>query len=370
MPSRRGKQARRLTQPADARNVGAARMTRPIAYVMEQTLGSITHYLNLRKEEAALDGEHPRWIPIDYRKERVPWTINGGLAARRAVRSVLGEVDGVFIHTNVLALLSVDLFRRVPTIISTDGTPYNKREMRLAYDLKPESSLTAFAKRSLYKGVFSRARAFVAWSSWAARSFVEDYGCAENDVRVIPPGIDPQEFAPGDRSHELPRILFVGGDFKRKGGDLLLDVFRKRLRGRAELVLVTKEQLPSEPGVTVHNNVVANSPTLRNLYATSDIFALPTRADCYPLVCMETLAAGMPLVATRVGGIPDLVREGETGHLLAVDDAAALGDALESLVTDPARRQAMGAAARVYAGQRFDARTNAKALFEFVRSRC
>jgi glycosyltransferase involved in cell wall biosynthesis len=337
---------------------------------MEQTLGSITHYLNLRKEEAALAGEHPRWIPIEYRKARVPWTLNGGLAARRAVRSVIGEVDGVFIHTNVLALLSVDLFRRVPTIISTDGTPYNKREMRLAYDLKPENAVAELAKRSLYKGVFSQARAFVAWSSWAARSFVEDYGCRESDVRVIPPGINPEDFAPGDRSHELPRILFVGGDFRRKGGDLLLDVFRKRLRGRAELVLVTKEKLSPEAGVSVHNDVVANSPKLRNLYATSDIFALPTRADCYPLVCMETLAAGMPLVASRVGGIPDLVREGETGHLLDIDDAATLGDVLESLVTDRARRETMGVRARSYARERFDARTNARALFEFVRSRC
>jgi len=162
----------------------------------------------------------------------------------------------------------------------------------------------------------------------------------------------------------------VGGDFVRKGGDLLLDVFRKRLRGRAELVLVTRDELPPEPGVFVHNGVQANSDTLRNLYATSDIFVLPTRADCYSLVCMEALAASLPIVATRVGGIPDMIREGETGHVIGVDDAGALGDALSSLVESPTRRAEMGRRGRQDATQRFESRENARRLFEFVRSRC
>jgi glycosyltransferase involved in cell wall biosynthesis len=343
---------------------------RPIAYVMEQTLGSVTHYLNLRQEEDALEGDRPQWLPIPFTHGRVPWTIGGGISARRALRSVLPDVDGVFIHTNTLAPLSADLFGRVPAVISTDGTPYNKRAMRTAYDLKEQSRLAELAKRSVYSAVFKRAAGFVAWSSWAAQSFIEDYGCPEAHVRVIPPGINSKAFAPGDRSHELPRLLFVGGDFRRKGGDLLLDVFRRRLRGRAELSLVTKPGVAAEPGVTVHTNVTANSPELHRLYATSDIFVLPTRADCYPLVCMEALAAALPMVATRVGGIPDLVKEGQTGHLVDVNDAEALGDRLESLVADRDRRAAMGAASRAYAAERFDSRTNARALFEFVRSRC
>jgi glycosyltransferase involved in cell wall biosynthesis len=116
--------------------------------------------------------------------------------------------------------------------------------------------------------------------------------------------------------------------------------------------------------------VQANSPKLHELYRTSDIFVLPTRADCYSLVCMEALAAGLPIVATRVGGIPDMILEGETGHLLEVGDAGALGDALESLVTQPNQRRIMGEKSRAEAERRFDARENARLLFEFVRSRC
>jgi glycosyltransferase involved in cell wall biosynthesis len=71
-----------------------------------------------------------------------------------------------------------------------------------------------------------------------------------------------------------------------------------------------------------------------------------------------------------VGGIPDMVREGSTGHLINVDDAGMLGDALEALVADPARRRAMAEQARIEAVCRFAARDNALKLFEFVRSRC
>jgi hypothetical protein len=346
-------------------------MTAPrIAYVMEQTLGSITHYLNLRREERACTGPRPTWVPVEYQRTRVPWAVAGSLRARRAVARVVDDVDGMFVHTTTIALLARDVFGRKPAVLSSDGTPANKGDMRAAYGLPPESKLGAIAKREIYRQVFRRAAGFVAWSSWTKASFVEDYGCREEDVAVIPPGVQLEDFAPGARMHDKPRILFVGGDFQRKGGDLLLDVFRKRLRGKAELVLVTKSDVPAEPGVTVHRDVAANSERLRLLYANCDIFALPTRADCYPLVCMEALAAGTPLVATRMGGIPDMIREGQTGHVVPVDDAEALGDALEALVDAPDRRRAMSLACREDASQRFEARTNARRLFEWVQQRC
>jgi glycosyltransferase involved in cell wall biosynthesis len=343
---------------------------RTVACVMEQTLGSITHYLNLRRHETVLPGYRPKWLPVEYHGSKLPWTITGSLAARRALGPVLDQVDGIFMHTTTLAPLTVDYFRRKPTILSSDGTHLNKRGMREAYGLKPERLATEQTKRILYREVFARANGFVAWSNWAKDSFVNDYGCREEDVAVIPPGIDLEDFAGGAREHELPRILFVGGDFARKGGDLLLDVFRRRLRGKAELALVTRAELPAEPGVQVYRNLQPNSQGLRDLYRSSDIFVLPSRADCYSLVCMEALAAGLPVVATRVGGIPDLLREGETGHLIDVDDAAALGDAVEALVKEPSRRQAMGRSGRREATTSFDSRENTRRLFEFVRTRC
>jgi glycosyltransferase involved in cell wall biosynthesis len=353
-----------IRPPADRTATG-----RPIAYVMEQTLGNTTHYLNLRRAHQPGSSE-PRWIPIEYRKSMLPWTFAAGRLARKALLPILDDVAGIFLHTMTLAPGVADLFARKPIVISGDATPFAKREMRTAYGLGRQRPLAEFAKREMYRWIFRRAAGFVVWSHWAKQSLVRDYGCRDDDVAVIPPGIDLDLFVPGDRDHELPRILFVGGDFERKGGDLLLRVFRKHLQGHAELVLVTRDPVPEEPGVFVHRNVQANSDALRRLYATSDVFALPTRADCYAIVCMEALAAGMPVVTTRIGGIPDIVLEGMTGHSVEVDDEQALTEALLSLVHDPARRREMSLAARADAIARFGANANAQALFDFVRSRC
>jgi glycosyltransferase involved in cell wall biosynthesis len=305
---------------------------------MEQTLGNTTHYLNLRRAQAANDSGF-RWIPIEYRKSMLPWTLAAGRQARKSLLPILDEVAGVFLHTMTLAPGVMDLLGRKPFVISGDATPFAKREMRTAYGHRPQRPLAEIAKREFYRWMFKRAAGFVAWSHWARQSLVRDYGCPEDDVVVIPPGIDLDLFVPGER-------------------------------GRAELVLVTRDPVPEEPGVFVHGNVQANSDALRQLYATSDIFALPTRADCYSLVCMEALAAGMPVVTTRIGGIPDLVLESGTGHLIDVDDEQALTNALMSLVDDPARRRTMAQAARADAIARFGANANAQVLFDFVRSRC
>jgi glycosyltransferase involved in cell wall biosynthesis len=340
-----------------------------VACVMEQTLGSVTHYLNLRKNDDVLPACKPRWLPVEYEPGRLPWTINGSLIARRQLGPVVSDVDAIFVHTTTLAPLCVDYFGRKPTVISSDGTPLNKRHMRGAYGLKPESRVAESVKRTLYREVFARASGFVAWSHWTKQSFVEDYGCAEKDVVVIPPGIDRSRFRAGDRDHELPRLLFVGGDFARKGGDLLLQVFRERLRGKAELRLVTGASVATEPGVQVYSGLKPNSEELLELYRTSDVFVLPTRGDCYPLVCMEALASGLPMVATRVGGISDMVQEGKTGHLVDVDDAGALGDALLALIENPAQRRVMSEQGQQDAAARFDARENARRLFEFICAR-
>lgn len=351
------------------RGSGGTPSGKPIAYVMEQTLGNVTHYLNLRSA-GPVDERELRWIPVEYRSTRLPWTIAGGWLARKAVRPILDDVAGIFLHTMTLAPGLLDLFARKPIVVSGDATPFAKREMRKAYGLGAHPPLAERAKRALYRRVFRGAAGFVGWSNWVRQSLVRDYGCREEDIAVIPPGIDLEMFAPGDRDHELPRILFVGGDFERKGGDLLLRVFRQHLRGRAELILVTRDAVPEEPGVVVHRDVQANSAALRGLFAGSDIFALPTRADCFSLVCMEALAAGLPIVTTRIGGVPEIVRDGATGYAVAVDDEQAIATALLSLVQDPGLRQEMSRAARRDAIARFDAQANARALFEFVKSRC
>src|SRR5206468_3682262 len=92
------------------------------------------------------------------------------------------------------------------------------------------------------------------------------------------------------------RVLFVGGDFKRKGGPALLEVMRGPLAGWCELHVVTQAEVAPQPGVVVHRGLQANSPELLRLFATADIFVLPTMADCLAVVLMEATAAGLPVI--------------------------------------------------------------------------
>src|SRR5438552_16348657 len=139
---------------------------KPVAYVMEQTLGNITHYLNLRRADSMAEAPGPLWLPIEYTASRLPWTITGGRLARRALTDVMPKVDGIFMHTTTLALMCTDLFRRKRTILSTDGTPSNKRNMRGAYGLEEQGQLRERAKRALYRKVYGQAVGLVGWSNW------------------------------------------------------------------------------------------------------------------------------------------------------------------------------------------------------------
>src|SRR6478609_6575622 len=136
---------------------------RPIAYVMEQTLGSITHYLNLRREESVSQDPKPLWLPIEHRESRVPWLLTASWLTRQALGSVLNEIDGIFMHTTTLAPLSLDYFSKKPTVLSTDGTPLNKRDMRRAYGLRAQGPLREQAKRAMYRQVFRSSAGLVAW---------------------------------------------------------------------------------------------------------------------------------------------------------------------------------------------------------------
>lgn len=85
---------------------------------------------------------------------------------------------------------------------------------------------------------------------------------------------------------------------------------------------------------------------LARVHADLDAMMLTSRNEGSPVALIEAMASGLPVVATAVGGVPDLVQEGVHGHLAAMDDAPALAAATVALLADPARRQALGIAGR------------------------
>lgn len=348
-----------------------------LCFVMEQTLGHVTHYKNLR---AAVDAEaavEATWFPLTFAPrgtlETLPllrsnWSMRASLRARRMLGSDNPPYDALFFHSQVATLFSTARMRMVPTVISLDATPRNYDEVGAAYGHRRGSAALEGLKDALNRRALHAARALVTWCEWTRRSLIADYGVVPERVTVIPPGVNLTEWPrPSPRTPNGPvRILFVGADFTRKGGELLLQAFQAGGLNNCELHLVTKAAVAPAPGVHVYRDVAPNSERLRRLYAEADLFALPTLADCFPLAIQEAMAAGLPVVATDVGAIGEAICDGGTGLLVPAGDANALAAALTALAQDSTRRQAMGLRARAVAEQRFDSSVNARRILSIL----
>ena len=356
-----------------------------IGFIIEQVLGHVTHGQNLQMN-VALDPEVraswalPTWknsglaskIPV-YRSN---WTLQAGVQTRRALSQLnrRADLDILFFHTQVTAILAQDWMSRIPSIVSLDATPrqYDKLGKTYAHNTGP--GWLEQGKWRLNRNCFRRARHLVTWSEWAKQGLIDEYQVPAKKVSVIPPGVNidiwkyPSEWKQKD---QVVRILFVGGDLHRKGGQVLLEAFRSLRQDTdgdtIELHLVTRTSLPHEPGVFIYNNMQPNSTELRHLFFTSHIFCLPTFGDCLPMVLSEAGAAGLPLVSTPVGAISEIVIDGETGFIVPVGDSEKLKFFLRRLVFNPELRFSLGDCAKRLVKRDYDAENNANKLLAILK---
>ena len=137
-----------------------------------------------------------------------------------------------------------------------------------------------------------------------------------------------------------------------------------------ELDVVTRESVNTDGlhNIRVHHGLSPNAPALLALFQRADIFIFPTQADTLPLVIMEAMASGLPVVTTSVGALCEEVEDGVTGFLIPVEDARSLAAATMRLVTDADLRQRMGAAARRAATKVFNGSQNYRRLLEICKS--
>jgi glycosyltransferase involved in cell wall biosynthesis len=355
-----------------------------LGFVMEQTLGHITHDKNLRHWVAQDSRVVPEWMPIEFRNgdkyDHMPlvrgnWSLRASLRARKAVEHALATqpLDGLFFHTQVTSLFSHKLMRFLPSIVSLDATPMNVDMVGAAYGHKPSRNpvLEAF-KNALNRRAYRRARHLVTWCEWAKDSLVKDYRVPDKKVTVIPPGIDlgKWHFERYEDGAKRPvRLLFVGGDFVRKGGEVLMEAFRDHLEGCAELDIVTRDPVDvgELQGVRVHHGLTSNHPDLLALYEQADIFVFPTLGDCLPIAVMEAMAAELPVVATTVGALDEQVEEGETGYLVRPEDSYGLAACVTRMIEDPDLRRQLGYAGRKQAQLKFNGRGNYGKLIEVFK---
>ncbi len=380
-------------------NMEASAPTYHFGFVLQQVLGWVAAYQNFRRYVEQDPTVSPAWTEVTHvrpgglleRLPVVPHRVTGTLRGLLQVHEGLGDLpfigdasaqpyDAVLFNGHALALTARRFLKQVPSIVATDVTPLQLDAMAEYYDRPPmrDTPFTRYKHRA-YTDVFRSARILAPWSAWTGRALVQDYGVAEDRLVVVPPGVDVERWTPPEpavrmasleRSGGLPRILFVGGHFQRKGGQILLDWFLQHGRGRCELHMVTRTppSLPeSVPGLHIYIGLEANDPRLMDLYREAHLFVLPTLADCFGVASIEAMATGLPVITTAVGGVPEIVDDGMQGYIVAPNDGQQLAECLKLLVADDARRLAMGEAARAKVLQNFDARKNAQTMIALMK---
>ncbi|HET9384124.1 MAG TPA: glycosyltransferase family 4 protein [Gemmatimonadales bacterium] len=302
---------------------------------------------NLTHEETAPDRMRRSLL---YRVMPLCFVLGGMRAIRRLTNR--RQYDVIHVHWPLpLALLGWAAQRRGrPPIVTT----FYGAELRLGF-----RRFLAWAAR--------RAARVIAISSYTAAALRE---IANVPIAVIPyaaslPPARPKTDA--DREH-VPTVLFVGRLVERKGVTHLVEAVAQLADRRARLVIVGDgperprlEARARELGIAhrVEFRGRISDADLRTAYQRAGVFVLPavldSRGDTEGLgvVLLEAMNYGVPVIASNIGGIVDIVVDQETGLLVPPGDAAALASALDSVLRDPARSRRLGEAGRRRLAEQF-----------------
>jgi glycosyltransferase involved in cell wall biosynthesis len=256
-------------------------------------------------------------------------------------------------------------------------------------DINPDKTLSQIA---LQRAAYSCAHGVIA-NSRAAFDRLRLEGVSPRRITVIPNGVDVDRFsatsdAPADAgdagsSRRRRRVLMVANLRPGKGHDTLLDAAPSVLRRFPDAIFDIAGGGPerfrllsraAKRGVADAFSWHGHRDDIEKLAAAADIFVLPSRSEAFPNALLEAMAAGLPAIATRVGGIPEIVDDGRTGLLVRRDDPSELADALCRLMSDERLAAELGAAARqriraCYSFERMTAQFEALYATELCRRR-
>jgi UDP-glucose:(heptosyl)LPS alpha-1,3-glucosyltransferase len=207
-----------------------------------------------------------------------------------------------------------------------------------------------------------RYRIFVAVSARVSADLQRYYGVPASRIRVIPNGIDVDQFQPDPVARRRIRaefgipddvklIVFVGHEFRRKGLAPAISAF-ERLGGNARMLVVGSDNAAPyrKLAVTSADRLIFAGARrdMAAIYAAADAFVFPTSYETFSLVCMEAMACGVPVFATKVGGIEDYLVDDVNGYAISLDPDD-IAEKIARTFSDEALLQRLRAGARATA---------------------
>lgn len=296
-----------------------------------------------------------------------PWQqISNNVSVRRTIQRLQPNVTHLFGLFSLSSLGSMWLIRNLKNlVISVWGS-----------DVKPATNQETFKERLIKRYLLNRGDCLVAISEYLAHE-VERYLKRPRDIEVVPWGVDLDLFRPINRKRDsrVVRIGFAKRLHELSGPDILLKAFQYAC-GKCERKLVLKiagsgpmeYQLKQEATqLGLADSIewagwVGTAEGLCDFYHSVDLFVMPSRRESFGVSAVEASATGLPVIASRFGGIPEIVLHGETGLLVDPEDVEGLGEAIVSLSENGDLRREMGLKGRMRAEARFDWRDSVKSM--------
>jgi glycosyltransferase involved in cell wall biosynthesis len=205
----------------------------------------------------------------------------------------------------------------------------------------------------LERGIYEHARLIFTMSSHVSRSLSEHYSIDPDRVHCVLAGanVAPADAAPPDYAGK--RILFAGRKWERKGGPDLLAAFRlvHERDPAASLVIAGCSPDISLEGAEVLGELGAER--LDREYARAAVFCMPSLVEPFGIVFIEALSRALPVVATSIGALPDIVEPGESGYLHEPHDVEGLAASLARLIADPELCRRLGEHGRAFVAERY-----------------
>jgi glycosyltransferase involved in cell wall biosynthesis len=254
----------------------------------------------------------------------------------------------------------------IPHFIYTDHTHLENRN----YPVPEAGTPLSVTWAKMEKGAYQNARMVFTMSRNISRSLINEYGCSPQKVKCVHAGSNVSAEVSGNIDNSrfsAKNILFVGVEWERKGGPVLLEAFRllRRVHPEARLTIVGCSPQVNEPGVQIEGRVpLAEVP---RYYRSASVFCLPTLNEPFGLVFLEAASFGLPVVATRIGAIPEIVADGKSGYLVEPQNPIELAARLGDLLREPGRAEQFGAYGHDWVSRRYSWEETGNRLFLHIK---
>ncbi|MHB2036005.1 MAG: glycosyltransferase family 4 protein [Nitrososphaerales archaeon] len=189
-------------------------------------------------------------------------------------------------------------------------------------------------------------KAVIVWSNWAKKGYIND-GVDQGKVNVIPPAFTTSR---KKIKHDSTNLLFIGRDYNRKGGDVALKVFEnlKKSHDNIHFTFVGRiedkemlEKVKHDERISYFDHV-SKSDLREKIFPTSDVFILPTIAEAYGMSIIEAMSNGIPVIASNISAIPEVVQDGVSGYLVPPSSVESFTRRSAELLDNKEKRETMG----------------------------